>query len=120
MEKIIYGILLSSMGILYAQQIDAPMQELQETCLRCHQKEQIPDELMYRRYLMKFSTEGKMKEMMMKYLKNPKTEHSIMPSPFFLKFPMKVALPLEDEILEKNIDAFLEYYDVKKKLVLPQ
>lgn len=119
MEKIILSALLWYTSILYAQEIDASTQQLQETCLACHIKEQIPDELIYRRYLKQYSTAKNMKEAIKIYVKNPKKENSIMPPPFFLKFPMKEALQLEEVRLEKNIDAFLQRYDVKKKLVLP-
>lgn len=119
MEKIILSVLLCCVSILTAQQSDASTQELQATCLDCHIKEQIPDALIYRRYLMEYSTPTNMKVAIKKYLKNPKKEDSIMPPPFFLKFPMKEALHLEEEHLEKNIDAFLQRYDVKKMLVLP-
>jgi len=43
-----------------------------------------------------------------------------MPPPFFLKFPMKEALGLDDTTLEKNIHTFIETFSVKKKLVLPR
>ena len=119
MEKIILSMLLCCVSLLTAQQSDVSMQELQATCLACHIKEQIPDELIYRRYLKQYSTPANMKEVIKTYLKNPQQENSIMPPPFFLKFPMKEALQLEDNTLEKNIDAFLQHYDIKKKLVLP-
>ena len=98
---------------------EAPSQALQESCLACHAQKQIPDALIYRRYLMTYSNNLKMKKAIREYLKNPKVEHSIMPSQFFLKFPMKSPLGKEDEAnLTKNIDAFLDYFDVRKQLVL--
>ena len=41
-----------------------------------------------------------------------------MPSQFFLKFPMKEKIVLEDEILKADIKAFINYFDIKKKLML--
>ena len=104
---------------LYAEESSAEKQQLQETCLQCHIQDQIPNALIYRRYLMTYSTQEAMKKAIMKYLKNPQKENSIMPPPFFSKFPMKEALDLDDESLEKNIRAFLDNFDVKKKLILP-
>ncbi len=95
-------------------------QQLQQKCLQCHNQEQIPNELIYRRYLMTYSTQEAMKTAIMKYLKNPKQENSIMPHPFFSKFPMKEASDLDDENLKKNIQTFLNIFDLKKKLVLPE
>ena len=91
---------------------------LEQDCLSCHKAQQIPNELIYRRYLMKYSTSESMKEAMVKYLQNPKKEYSIMPSQFFLKFPMKEALALDEKVLEENIQMFFETFDVKKKLIL--
>jgi len=42
-----------------------------------------------------------------------------MPKQFFLKFPEKEALDLNETVLSESIDAYLEYFDVRKKLVLP-
>jgi hypothetical protein len=55
---------------------------------------------------------------MFRYLKNPDKASSIMPPQFFLKFPMKEPLSLNDEILRRDIQSYLEQFDVKKKLIL--
>ncbi len=104
---------------LYAGESYDEKKQFQKKCLECHKKEQIPNELIYRRYLMTYSTQEEMKNVIFNYLKDPKKENSIMPPPFFFKFPMKEALKLDDETLERNIRAFLDTFDVKKKLVLP-
>jgi len=91
---------------------------LQQNCLNCHREQQIPSSLIYKRYLMKYSTDERMTEVMFAYMKDPKKEHSIMPAPFFLKFPMKEKLGLDDAVLKKSIEAYLEKYDMKKRLIL--
>jgi hypothetical protein len=96
-----------------------PHLKLQTNCINCHIKQQIPSELIYRKYLQKYSTHRIIKQTLFKFLKNPTKEHSIMPKQFFLKFPEKKALELNTTVLEESIDAYLEYFDVKKKLVLP-
>ena len=116
MEKIILLLSLFWLGA-YAQESEE--MTLENTCLSCHVKQQIPSELIYRRYLMRYSTKEAMTEAMFTYLKKPKKETSIMPSQFFLKFPMKPNLGLSEETLRKNISTFIEVLDVKKKLVLP-
>ena len=102
---------------IYAQERDVTI--LENNCLACHVKQQIPSELIYRRYLMKYSTKEAMTEAMISYLKKPKKETSIMPAQFFLKFPMKPSLGFKEETLRKNISTFIDVLDVKKKLVLP-
>jgi hypothetical protein len=39
-----------------------------------------------------------------------------MPTQFFLKFPMKNGLKREEQRLQRNIKAYIEKFDVKKKL----
>ena len=97
----------------------SPNIKLQINCINCHIKQQIPSELIYRKYLQKYSTHIAIKETLFAYLKNPTKERSIMPKQFFLKFPEKGALDLNETALEESIDAYLDYFDIKKKLVLP-
>ena len=91
---------------------------LTQYCFSCHNEQQIPDNLIYKRYLMKYSTNERMNEAMFDYLKDPKKEHSIMPAPFFLKFPMKKKMHLDEKVLHEAIQAYLRKYDMKKRLVL--
>jgi hypothetical protein len=71
---------------------------------------------MYKRYLMKYSTNKNMKRAMFKYLKEPNPENSIMPIEFFLKFSLKKPIDLDDSNLSRLIDIFLNRYDIKKRL----
>ena len=91
---------------------------LQQNCLECHSQQKIPSELIYRRYLMKFSTKERMQKSLFTYLKNPKKENSIMPQQFFLKFPEKKALDLNETVLGESVGAYLDFFDVKNKLEL--
>jgi hypothetical protein len=118
MEKIMIKSLLISTFIITSSTADAPA-IIQNNCLNCHIKQKIPSELIYRRYLLKYSTNEKIKHKLFNYLKQPDKETSIMPKQFFLKFPQKEALDLNDSTLSKSIDVYLDYFDVKKKLVLP-
>ena len=118
MGKIIFLGLLLCVST-YAQESSMAKEQFHETCLNCHIQNQIPNELIYRRYLMKYSTHEAMTVAIAKYLRSPKDKDSIMPSQFFLKFPRKEAILSEDANLAKNIGLFLEMFDVKKKLVLP-
>lgn len=104
---------------IYAVETVTPNEQLQSQCLDCHVQEQIPTGLIYRRYLMTYSTQEEMANAMYKYMKNPQKENSIMPPPFFFKFPMKEVLDMDDASLKENIRAFLEHLDVKKRLILP-
>ena len=104
--------------ILFCATLEAS--SLDKNCLNCHKKEQIPSYMVYKRYLLKYSTKSKIKKVLYSYLKNPKQENSIMPKPFFLKFPMKKPLKLNDKELKKSINDFVERFDVKKRLKLQE
>ena len=91
--------------------------DVQKSCLTCHQENQIPSALIYKRYLMQYSTDMRMQKVMYDYLKNPKKGASIMPSVFFSKFPMKDKSSLDDTLLKKEIAAYLNHFNLKKKLV---
>jgi len=91
---------------------------LEKDCLNCHKVQQIPSELIYRRYLMQYSTNQNIENAMFYYLQHPNKEDSIMPPQFFLKFPMKKSLNLDQQRVRKNIQAYIKTFDIKKKLIL--
>jgi len=109
-----------AMILLFTLVIDAnePSALLVKNCMGCHVEQKIPSELIYRRYLLKYSTHSTIKKQLLHYLKNPKFDNSIMPKQFFLKFPKKKALELNETLLAKSIEAYLDYFDIKKKLIL--
>ena len=118
MGKIIFVCLWLLLSLEAKETQQTNTQQFENRCITCHKQQQIPSELIYRRYLMKYSSKEAMAEAMIKYLRKPKKELSIMPSQFFLKFPMKPNLGLSDEVLEKNIEAYLDFFDVQKRLFL--
>ncbi len=101
--------------ILLAQE---PSPSLQANCLTCHQTQQIPSELIYRRYLLRYSDTKLIKEQMFSYLQKPNKKNSIMPKQFFLKFSMKKMLDLNTSLLRKGIEEYINFFDIKKRLVI--
>ncbi len=91
---------------------------LESRCLACHKAQQIPNDLIYRRYLLKYSSAKNIENAIYRYLKNPQKEHSIMPPQFFLKFPMKEKRSMDERTLRQSIEQFIQKFDIKKKLVL--
>ena len=99
--------------------IAQPSQILKERCLNCHIDQKIPSELIYRRYLMRYSTYKQIEKTLLEYLQNPTKESSIMPEQFFLKFPQKSSSDLNDTTLKESTKEYLNYFDIKKQLTLP-
>ncbi len=98
----------------------ADLKALKSNCLSCHEAQQIPSHLIYKRYLLKYSTKERIEKVFFHYLKDPKKENSIMPREFFLKFPMKEKLSYNDVMLKKVIESYIDHFDIKKKLVLEE
>ncbi len=86
-------------------------------CISCHATQQIPNDLIYRRYLMVYSTHRRMEKAIFNYIKSPDKKNSVMHHPFFFKFPMKEKLDLEDDVLKKMIKEYLITFDVKNKFI---
>ncbi len=118
MGKIVLFLALFGIGLNAQNVTPEDNLQLQKKCISCHVKQQIPSGLIYRRYLMKYSTADRMQKKMFTYIKNPDQKHSIMPPQFFLKFPMKEQSTLDDATLQKMVKLYLHTFDVKKKLVL--
>ena len=108
------------LSILFLSSLYSKVDEnlVKKNCINCHIQQKIPSELIYRRYLLTYSTNNAITDKLSTYLKNPKSKNSIMPKQFFLKFPEKVALDLNETVLKESIDAYLDYFDIKKKLIL--
>ncbi len=82
--------------------------------------QKIPNDLIYRRYLMTYSTKENVEDAIIKYLKNPQKVNSIMPPQFFLKFPIKKLQNIEDQRRKENVKAYIEKFDVQKRLILEE
>ncbi len=115
MGKIVI-VLMLFIQIVCADDIKA----LNSKCLSCHKSQQIPSHLIYKRYLLKYSTKERIAKVLFNYLKDPKKENSIMPREFFLKFPMKQKVSYDDKMLKKMIRSYIDHFDIKKKLVLEE
>ncbi len=105
---------LTMYTLLYSESIEI---ELQKECLSCHQRHQIPDQLIYRKYLMVYSTHDHMAEAIVKYMHHPDKKDSVMHHPFFFKFPMKQKTTLDDQRLKKLVQAYLRHFDIKKQFI---
>jgi len=110
-KKTIGSVLFFSLSLVGGELVE-------KNCIACHKKEQIPSYMIYKRYLLKYSVKKRIENAIYNYLKDPKKENSIMPKPFFLKFPMKKPTKLDDEDLKKSVQEFVEKFDVKKRLRL--
>ncbi len=105
-------------SLLLLLQISHAAESFQTACLSCHQKEGIPTQSLYMRYLQKYSAEEKIKEIIFAYLQNPTIATSIMPKPFINKFGLQPAISLPKDKLKQYIDTMIKNYTIKKRLYL--
>jgi hypothetical protein len=99
----------------------AVQHSFKNTCLSCHQIQNIPSEMIYRRYLLKYSSRQAIRKQMFNYLKHPSVNRAIMPPQFFKKFPLKEATTLNDTELLKMIDLYISHYDIRPRLqIIPK
>ena len=117
MERVIL-IFTIFMIFAFSSEKEVENHTLEVHCLFCHKKQEIPDKLIYSRYLMQYSTDSRMQKAIFKYLKNPQEADSIMPLAFFSKFYLQEPTTLKDKVLREYIDMYLKKYNLKKKLVL--
>jgi len=91
---------------------------LENNCIACHKAQKIPSSMIYKKYLLKYSIKEDIQKAIYNYLKSPNPKTSIMPKPFFDKFPMKAPNRLDDSTLKEMIKLYIDKYDLSKKLVL--
>ncbi len=118
MVKIIILFLMTVYSLWSSEKAASP--ELERECFQCHKEQKIPSEATYRRYLRKYSSRETIREMMLAYLKAPAVEKSIMPPQFFGKFVIKEVSLLKEEALRKRINDYIDYFDINKKLFIPE
>jgi vacuolar-type H+-ATPase subunit C/Vma6 len=87
-----------------------------DNCMKCHKNLPVDIDKFYYRYLLKYSSQQSVKDAMIKYLKNPDINTTIMPKSFIRRFGVKKPTTLNDEKLHKAIDIYLKKYKVSNRL----
>ncbi len=93
---------------------------LERNCLECHREQKLPDNLIYRRYLLKYSSLERIEKALVSYLRHPSEATSIMPAEFFLRFPLREPIELADDALHQSVQKYIQYFDIRKKLRLEE
>lgn len=88
----------------------------EENCVSCHNNIPVSIDKYFYRYLLKYSSESRVKKEMFWYLKEPLKKFTIMPDAFISRFGIKKPTTLSEEELKKAIDIYWEKYKVFGKL----
>jgi len=88
----------------------------EKNCLSCHSKMPVKIDKFFYRYLLKYSSEMRVKEALVDYLKNPKKEKSVLQEELLARFGVKKPTTLNDKELKEAVDEYWEIYKVFDKL----
>jgi hypothetical protein len=88
----------------------------QKNCVECHMKMPVKIDKFFYRYLLKHSSEVRVKSALREYLKNPTRETTILQEGLINRFGIKERTTLSDEELKEAIDEYWEIYKVFGKL----
>ena len=107
-------ILIFCLSFLKAEKNDNVIYDL--NCVGCHNKLPVTIDKYFYRYLLKYSSETRVKASMFDYLKNPTTVKTIMAESFISRFGIKKKSKLRDDKLKEAIDSYWEEYKIIGKL----
>ena len=96
--------------------LDAKPNIYEKNCIPCHEDMAVKIDKFFYRYLLKYSSEMEVKRAMMKYLKNPKAENSILVDGLINRFGIKKKTTLSDEQLQEALDTYWNQYKIFDKL----
>ena len=107
-------IFIFCLSFLKAEKNDNVIYDL--NCVGCHNKLPVTIDKYFYRYLLKYSSETRVKASMFDYLKNPTTEKTIMAESFITRFGIKKKSKLSDDKLKEGIHSYWEEYKIIGKL----
>ena len=103
--------------LIFALSISLHAKTLYEyNCVSCHEGMTITLDKFFFRYLLKYSSEEKVKRAMMDYLKDPKAENSILEPWLISRIGVKKRTTLSDKELQNALNEYWETYKVFGKI----
>lgn len=88
----------------------------ERNCVSCHEGMTITLDKFFFRYLLKYSSEAKVKEAMQEYFKDPKVENSILEPWLINRIGVKKRTTLNDKELQTTLDEYWNTYTVFGKI----
>ena len=88
----------------------------ESNCVSCHNELPVSIDKYFYRYLLKYSSQKKVKTAMIRYLKTPSKKKSVMAEAFISRFGVKKTTTLKYEDLKKAVDIYWDKYKVFGKL----
>lgn len=88
----------------------------EQNCLACHRDMPVQIDKFFYRYLLKYSSEERVKSALVEYLKNPSLEKTILQEGLLNRFGIKEKTTLNDAQLKTAVDTYWQTYKVFGKL----
>ncbi len=88
----------------------------EQNCVECHKAMPVKIDKFFYRYLLKYSSEEKLKSALISYLKNPTKEKTILQESLQNRFGIKKKTVLKQKDLKEAVDEYWEIYKVFGKL----
>jgi hypothetical protein len=89
-------------------------------CTACHSMQAPPLSLVYRRYLMLYSSKGRVAERMVAFLTHPTKKGSSMPEGMKSRFNPQNHPPFPLEEAKEAVGELIEREDLLKRIVIPK
>jgi len=88
----------------------------QRNCVKCHKNQAVSLDKLFYRYLLKYSSEKRVKQALVSYLKTPSYFKTVMPKGYINRYGIKLPTRLSDKELKKAIDIYWNKYKIFGKL----
>ncbi len=105
-----------SLGIFFVFTSQLQGSVYTQNCIACHKDIPVSIDKYFYRYLLKYSSEKKVKHSIKHYLQNPTQEKSVMADAFINRFGIKNKSKLNDKQLENAINEYWETFKIFGKL----
>ena len=88
----------------------------EKNCVACHKELPVSLENFFFNYLLKYSSERKVKEALVKFIKNPTKKKALASEELIIRYGLMPKTRLSDTELRKAIDTYWETYKVFGKI----
>jgi len=105
-----------SLGILFVFTSQVQGSVYTQNCIACHKEIPVSIDKYFYRYLLKYSSEKKVKHAIKHYLQNPSQEKTVMADAFINRFGIKNKSKLSDKDLENAINEYWQTFKIFGKL----
>lgn len=105
-----------SLGIFFVFTSQIQGSVYTQNCIACHKEIPVSIDKYFYRYLLKYSSEKKVKHAIKHYLQNPSQEKTVMADAFINRFGIKNKSKLSDKDLENAINEYWKTFKIFGKL----